>query len=200
MSAEDCCKGEPGGGDPRGLHSLDCPEYLAFCARLDERRPAPAAPPVVELSTSARLRETQGALAASQADLTHVEGQLREAEQERMRVERERDGVREELARMADELDDVRHDLAHRLTEMRDARDAARATIRTVAEQRDAVLAELRGLAAANRRDACTLSQPDCWGPTRAAEAYEKAAAIVEQALCNPAVAQPVAQDTGGAR
>lgn len=165
MSAEDCCRGEPGGGDPRGLHSLDCPEYLAFCARLDERRPAPAAPPVVELSTSARLRETQDALAASQADLTKALAQ------------------RDEFVRAADELHNSWLDLKDELAEMRDARDATQATIRTVAEQRDAVLAELRRLAAANRRDACTLSQPDCWGPTRAAEAYERAAAIVAQRL-----------------
>lgn len=44
-------------------------------------------------------------------------------------------------------------------------------------------VAELRRLALANRRDACGLAQPYCFGPTRAAQAYERAAEIVEQAL-----------------
>lgn len=45
-----------------------------------------------------------------------------------------------------------------------------------------AAVAELRRLALANRRDACGLAQPYVWGPTRAAQAYERAVAIVEQA------------------
>lgn len=145
VSAKDCCKGEPGYGDPRGLHSEDCPEYLASMAALERRtrRPEPA-PPVVELSTSARLRETQGALAASQADLT--------------RAEREIERLVRHLSEANGEVARLREGLA-------------------------AVLAELRRLALANRRDACGLAQPYCFGPTRAAEAYEKAAAIVEQKL-----------------
>ncbi|MEU7904144.1 hypothetical protein [Actinoplanes sp. NPDC049118] len=77
MSAKkDCCVGEPGGGDPHGLHSWDCPEYLAFVERLEARRaePVPAVrsdlPPTG--STSAQLRQAQAAFAASQADLTRV--------------------------------------------------------------------------------------------------------------------------------
>ena len=34
----DCCEGEPAFGDPRGLHSLDCPVYLDTVARLEARR------------------------------------------------------------------------------------------------------------------------------------------------------------------
>ena len=36
--ADDCCPGEPVHGDPRGLHTHDCPVYLANMAALDRWR------------------------------------------------------------------------------------------------------------------------------------------------------------------
>jgi septal ring factor EnvC (AmiA/AmiB activator) len=101
--------------------------------------------------TSARLRQVQADLAASQQDLTHVEGQLRDAEQDRMRAERERDEALHELAHLRFQLDMVR--------------------------------TRLGALAADNRADArrpAVLGTPSAWGPNRAAEAYEKAAALIE--------------------
>lgn len=83
------------------------------------------------------------------------------------RVRRERDGVREELARQAAECEDLRAQLGH---------------LRSLAAT---AVAELRGLAAFNRADANRFrgtSSPFGFGPTRAAEAYERAAAIVELA------------------
>jgi ABC-type transporter Mla subunit MlaD len=161
-------------------------------------------------STSARLRQVQADLAASQQDLT--------------RVERERDAVREELARQAEANEDLTVTLAVRTGMLRRARedcDAISAIAHRVAlaagvtslrlddvrrgvdellaevEQRRTalagVLAELRELAAANRADAARFagtSSPYGFGPTRAAEAYEKAAALVAQ-IHNPDREEP---------
>lgn len=65
---------------------------------------ADALPPPRELSTSAQLRQTPAALAASQADLTKAE-----CDRERLRSlyvagNRHRDGLRDEIARLRDEL------------------------------------------------------------------------------------------------
>lgn len=90
-----------------------------------------------ELSTSARLRQTQGALAASQADLTRVEterdawkatadqivGDIRKADEQIAIVERERDEA-------LDDRDFVERELA----EMREARDTARTNLRTIGD------------------------------------------------------------------
>lgn len=38
MSTTDCCEGEPCYGDPKGLHSDDCPEYLASMAAFEANR------------------------------------------------------------------------------------------------------------------------------------------------------------------
>jgi chromosome segregation ATPase len=62
-------------------------------------------------STSAQLRQTQQALAASQADLT--------------RAEREVEGVREELTRQAETAEDLRATLAMRDGQLRESRALA---------------------------------------------------------------------------
>jgi septal ring factor EnvC (AmiA/AmiB activator) len=63
-------------------------------------------------STSAQLRQTQQALAASQADLT--------------RAEREVEGVREELTRQAETAEDLRATLAMRDGQLRESRALAK--------------------------------------------------------------------------
>jgi septal ring factor EnvC (AmiA/AmiB activator) len=72
-----------------------------------------------ELSTSARLRETQASLAASQADLT--------------RVERERDELEAEVAR-----------LKARVVVLREERDEARVDLRLWRHSESAELASAR--------------------------------------------------------
>jgi hypothetical protein len=105
-SALGCCVGEPGFGDPNGLHSLDCPAYQAFVEAWIDRQPKPEPRrdpstetwrEAVDQSTSARLRQVQRDLAASQQDLTHVHHQLACAESDRMKAECERDEARAEL-------------------------------------------------------------------------------------------------------
>lgn len=39
MKGDDCCPGEPCYGDPRGLHSEDCPVYLANMETYEASRP-----------------------------------------------------------------------------------------------------------------------------------------------------------------
>jgi hypothetical protein len=130
-----------------------------------------------ELSTSARLRQVQVDLAASQADLT--------------RVERERD----ELAFRVRELQ------AHR--QLRDAElTSARAELEQLRARLNApcgtchpcdhygrntdLVAQLRRLAAENRAEVAHLagtSSPLGFGPNRAAMAYDHAAELLEQTL-----------------
>jgi hypothetical protein len=40
-AADDCCPGEEAYGDPRGLHSDDCPVYLAFVERFQQAMAKP---------------------------------------------------------------------------------------------------------------------------------------------------------------
>lgn len=41
-----CCAGEELYGDPHGLHTMDCPEYLANAERYEAKNPPPPPPPV----------------------------------------------------------------------------------------------------------------------------------------------------------
>jgi len=70
-------------GDPNGMHSLDCPVYLASMEALERRQARLDAARIVRgfqlpggESTAAQLRQTQSALSASQADLTATRGQV----------------------------------------------------------------------------------------------------------------------------
>lgn len=52
----DCCPGEPCYGDPHGMHTMDCPVYLANVAALERSRqqwPAPVSHPVPVVYMSA---------------------------------------------------------------------------------------------------------------------------------------------------
>jgi len=40
--AKDCCVGEPAFGDPKGLHTADCPVYLANMDALERMQAEPA--------------------------------------------------------------------------------------------------------------------------------------------------------------
>lgn len=44
--ADDCCVGEPAFGDPKGLHNVDCPVYLANMDVLERMRVEPGSRPV----------------------------------------------------------------------------------------------------------------------------------------------------------
>jgi septal ring factor EnvC (AmiA/AmiB activator) len=93
-----------------GIWCAYCPSHVENAAELAVHMigaHGSTAPPYSS-STSARLRQVQAALAASQQDLT--------------RVERERDGVREELARQAAECEDLRATLAMRTGQLTYAR------------------------------------------------------------------------------
>jgi hypothetical protein len=101
---QDCCVGEPCMGDPRGLHSLDCPVYLASMDALEARtQPRRVELEPDTLSTSARLRQVEQQ--RDQACALSVE-LLRDTERLR-EVERERD----ELAIRASDLEQVRGEL-----------------------------------------------------------------------------------------
>jgi uncharacterized protein (DUF3084 family) len=91
---------------------------------------------VIEQSTSAQLRATQGALAASQADLTRalaerdrfikaadeLHGSWLDLKADIARLKLERDGVREELTRQAASNEDLTATLAMRTGQLRTAR------------------------------------------------------------------------------
>lgn len=44
MSDTDCCRGESNGYHPRGMHSHNCPVYLANCEAMEGRRWQPGDP------------------------------------------------------------------------------------------------------------------------------------------------------------
>lgn len=125
------------------------------------------------LASAELAQQTQQALAASQQDLTTTRGAV------------------VDLLGILDTFQVASG--ADRNASLQTGIDAVRQTRTELEQLRTAqlgVLAELRQLAAANRRDACTLRSPDAWGPNRAAEAYEKAAALVEH-INNPNREEP---------
>jgi septal ring factor EnvC (AmiA/AmiB activator) len=138
---------------------------------VSEDRPEPA--PLSEKwaampaeSTSARLRHVQEALAASQQDLTATRGQVVDLLYilDAFQIESGAD----RNAALQTGIDAVRQTRA----ELEQLRTAAAA-----------VLAELRELAGDARSEAAPFrhtSSPLGFGPHRAAEAYEKAVALVE--------------------
>jgi len=86
-----------------------------------------------------------------------------------------------QVARLAAERE--RNEALHELAHARFQLDLQRARLDHTRTGVAGVVAELRQLALVNRRDACSLSQPYCFGPTRAAEAFEQAVALLDQAL-----------------
>jgi len=110
-------------------------------------------------------------------------------------IERDRDRLARRLAEALRENSLLRDALAasqvaRLAAERRFQLDLQRARLDHTRTGVAGVVAELRQLALANRRDACGVSAPYCWGPTRAAEAYEKAVALVER-IHNPDREEP---------
>lgn len=117
---KDCCPGEPCLGDPRGMHSLDCPVYLASMEALEagQRRLSPGdrlAASGLPLAPGGIVRPSgESTLAA----LRRVTGELEDARRALAGQDRELDGLNERYL-----------DLDTRCDQVRQERDAARAEV-----------------------------------------------------------------------